>query len=134
MTQTATVTALPGGDGKVELTIARRSACGHDCDGCGGCGGKAASLVVRAASDIPVAIGDRVEVYSDSRVLGFAALVYLGPVALFLLGYLLPASLPEGWRYLCGGAGFLLGLAGAVACDRLLRRGRGLAYRVIRKL
>ena len=132
MTQTATVTALSGGDGRVELTIARQTACGHGCESCGRCGGE--KLVVRAASDVPVDVGDQVEVYSDSRVLGFAAVVYLGPVALFLLGYLLPASLPEPWRYLCGGAGFVLGLAAAVACDRLVQRKRAPAYRVVRKL
>ena len=39
MTQIGTVTALPGGDGQVELTVRRQSACGHDCAGCGGCAG-----------------------------------------------------------------------------------------------
>ena len=132
MTQTATVTARPGGDGKVELTIARQSACGHGCEGCGRCTGE--RLVVRAASDVPVDVGDRVEICSDGRVLGFAALVYLGPAALFLLGYLLPAGLPEPGRYLCGGAGFVLGILCAVVCDRLVRSRRPPVYRVVRKL
>lgn len=132
MTQTAIVTALPGG-GTAELTISRQSACSHDCASCGGCGaGK--NLVIRASSDIPLALGDRVEVYSGSRVLGIAALVYLGPVALFLLGYLLSGWLPEGWRYLCGGAGFALGLAGAAVYDRRARRTQAVTYRVVRKL
>lgn len=110
MTQTATVTALsavPGG--MVEVTVARQTACGHSCDGCGRCAGRSPDLVIRASSDIPVALGDRVEVYSDNKVLGYAALVYGVPVVLFLLGYLLPASLPEPWRYACGGLGFALG-------------------------
>ena len=91
-------------------------------------------MVIRASTAIPVAVGDRVEVYSSGRVLGVAALVYLGPVALFLLGYLLPAALPEGARYACGGLGFLLGLAGAAApmrglalscgCDLLSRKSK----------
>lgn len=91
-------------------------------------------MVIRAGSDIPVALGDRVEVYSDNRVLGAAALVYGLPVILFLLGYLLPSFLPEGGRYLCGGLGFLLGLAGAVICDRLVKKRSGVTYRVVRKL
>lgn len=135
MTQTATVTALPASaGGLVELTIARQTACGHSCENCGGCGVSAPRLVIHASSDIPLALGDRVEVSSDNRVLGVAALVYTLPVVLFLLGYLLPAALPEGARYLCGGLGFLLGILGAVACDRRMRRGAGIAYRVIRKL
>ena len=136
MTQTATVTALPvspGGD--VELTITRQTACGHSCDGCGRCAGKAPDLVIRASSDIAVALGDKVEVYSDgNQVLGAAALVYGLPVVLFLLGYLAPSSLPEGWRYACGGIGFLLGLAGAVIFDRVVKKRAGVTYRVVRKL
>lgn len=133
MTQIGTVTALPGGDGQVELTVRRQSACGHDCAGCGGCAGQ--ELVIHAGTDIPLALGDRVEVYSGGRVLGIAALVYLGPAVLFLAGYLLPAGLPEGLRYACGGLGFALGLLGAVVCDRRLRRrGGAVRYQVIRKL
>ena len=132
MTQIGPVTALPGGDGQVELTVRRQSACGHDCAGCGGCAGQ--ELVIHARTDIPLALGDRVEVYSGGRVLGIAALVYLGPVALFLLGYLLSAGAAEAARYLWGGAGFALGLAGAAVCDRRLRKRRAVTYRVTRKL
>lgn len=135
MTQIATVTALSDtAGGQVEVTVMRQSACGHHCDSCGGCGGRTAQMVVHAGSDIPLELGDQVEIYSGSQVLGAAALVYLGPVILFLLGYLLPGSLPEGIRYLCGGLGFGLGLAGAVACDRWIRRCAGVSYRVTRKL
>lgn len=135
MTQTATVTALPAvPGGQVELTIVRQTACGHSCDGCGRCAGKAQKLVIQAGSDIPVALGDQVEVYSDNRVLGAAALVYGLPVVLFLLGYLLPSSLPEPGRCLCGGLGFALGLAGAIACDRLVKKRSGISYRIVRKL
>ena len=135
MTQTATVTALPVvPGGQVELTIVRQTACGHSCDGCGRCAGKAQKLVIPAGSDIPVALGDQVEVYSDNRVLGAAALVYGLPVVLFLLGYLLPGFLPEPWRYACGGAGFLLGLAAAVLCDRWTKGRAAVTYRIVRKL
>ena len=135
MTQIATVTALPAAPGGlVELTVVRQTACGHSCDGCGRCAGKARDLVIRAESDVGVALGDRVEVYSDNKVLGFAALVYGLPVVLFLLGYLLPGFLPEGWRYACGGAGFLLGLIAAVLCDRRVKRQSAVSYRIIRKL
>lgn len=134
MTQIATVTAVPSPfAGQVEVSVRRQTACGHDCENCGGCGaGSGVQLLVRAETEIPLASGDRVEIYSDNRLLGIAALVYLGPVVLFLLGYLLPAALPEGLRYLCGGLGFALGLGGAVLCDRGMKR--GVRYRVTRKL
>ena len=126
MTQTATVTALPAAPGGlVELTVVRQTACGHSCDGCGRCAGRTPDLVIQAESGVPVALGDRVEVYSDNKVLGFAALVYGLPVVLFL---------PEPWRYACGGAGFLLGLAAAVLCDRWAKGRAAVTYRIVRKL
>lgn len=135
MTQTATVTALPAvPGGLVELTIVRQTACGHSCDDCGRCAGKAPDVVVLAGSDVSVALGDKVEVYSDNRVLGVAALVYGLPVVLFLLGCLLPASLPEPWRYACGGLGFVLGLLVAVICDRVVKKRGSMTYRIVRKL
>lgn len=135
MTQIATVTALPAAPGGlVELTVTRLTACGHSCDGCGQCAGRPPDLVIQAESGVPVALGDRVEVYSGNQVLGFAALVYGFPVLLFLLGYLLPAFLSEPWRYACGGIGFLLGLAIAVLCDRKAKRRAAVSYRIVRKL
>ena len=133
MTQIATVTDVPG-QGIAVVTVARQTACGHDCENCAGCGAQAGSVTVRARTELQVSVGDRVELYSDQRVLGIAALVYLGPVALFLLGYLLPSSLNEGLRILCGGAGFLLGLLGAVACDRRVRRRGAVTYQITRRL
>lgn len=134
MTQIGTVTAVPE-PGAAVVRVVRQSACAHNCAECAGCGAMAGSLSVRARSDLDLAPGDRVELYSDSRVLGIAALVYLGPVALFLAGYLLPSGAPEAARYACGGLGFALGLLGAVACDRRLRRkGGAVRYQVARKL
>lgn len=133
MTQIGTVTAVPE-PGTAVVQVARQSACAHNCAECAGCGAMAGSLSVRARSALELSPGDRVELYSDGRVLGIAALVYLGPVALFLLGYLLSAGAAEAARYLWGGAGFALGLAGAAVCDRRLRKRRAVTYRVTRKL
>ena len=133
MTQIATVASVPG-PGTAVVSVVRQSACAHDCAECAGCGGKPGSVTVRAETDFPVSVGDKVELYSGGKVLGIAALVYLAPVALFLLGYLLPSALPEGERYLCGGLGFLLGVAAALWYDRRVRREGAVSYRITRKL
>ena len=110
MTQIGTVTAVPE-PGTAVVQVVRQSACAHNCAECAGCGAMAGSLSVRARTALE------------------------GPAVLFLAGYLLPAGLPEGLRYACGGLGFALGLLGAVVCDRRLRRrGGAVRYQVIRKL
>jgi len=141
VTQIATVTALPA-PGVAEVTVARKTACGHDCENCAGCGAQAGSVTVLAETELPVRVGERVEIYSGQKVLAAAALVYLVPVALFLAGYLvsgglhslLAARVAEPLRYVCGGVGFGLGLAAAVVCDRRTRRERAITYQIIRKL
>ena len=133
MTQIATVTEVTG-PGTVRVTVARQTACGHDCGKCAGCGAQAGSVTVTASRDMPLREGDRVEIYSGGRVLGIAALVYLLPVALFLACYLLFPGLGEGQRYAVGGCGFALGLAVAAGYDRRARREGRVTYRVTRKL
>lgn len=134
MTQTATVAAVQG-PGVVRVTVARQSACSHDCSTCAGCGAVPGSITVLAKTDLDLTPGDLVELYSrSSRILPIAALVYLGPVLLFLMGYLLPQGMSEAGRGLLGGIGFVMGLALAVLADRRLRRNGGAGYRVVRKL
>ena len=68
MTQIGTVTAVPE-PGAAVVQVARQSACAHNCAGCAGCGAMAGSLSVRARSALELSPGDRVELYSDGRVL-----------------------------------------------------------------
>lgn len=133
MKQIATVTRMVS-SGIAEVTVARETACGHDCENCGGCGTKAGSISVRAKTDLSLVPGDKVEIYSDNRVIGFAALVYLLPLVLFFVGYLLVPFLREELRYLCGGVGFCLGIAAAVFGDRAVRRRNAVSYEIIRKM
>lgn len=129
MTQTATVSAVL--QDAVLVTVARKTACGHDCENCGGCGAAGGGFTVWADAGVAVAPGDTVELESSS-VLGYAALVYLVPVALFISGCMLPFS--QAARCLCGGAGFALGIALAVLCDRRAGKNRSIRYRIVRKL
>ena len=100
MTQIATVEKiLPGGF--VEISVPRKSACGHDCEECAGCGMTGAAIHARAKDPVGVRPGQKVVVESATRkILGVVALVYLLPVVGFLLGYFLSEGLAEGVRRL----------------------------------
>ena len=100
MTQIATVEKLlPGG--YAEISVPRKTACGHDCEECAGCGMTGAAIHARAGNDVGAQKGDKVVVESSTKkLLGVVALVYLLPVVGFLLGYFLTEGLmSEGWRY-----------------------------------
>lgn len=133
MTQFATVVRMVG-QNMAEVTTVRQGACAHNCAECAGCGAQPVSITVQATCSFAVTPGDKVEIYSDNRVLGYAALVYLAPVVLFLGGYFAVPFLTEALRYACGGAGFVLGIALAVLCDRAVRRRNAVTYQILRKL
>lgn len=125
MTQTATVERLLG-DGRVLISVARQTACAHNCAECAGCGGHAGSLEVRAVDRIGVSVGEKVLVRSDNRpILTTAALVYLVPVAAFLVGYSLGASLSPVLHALVTVAVTALGAVPAVVRDRRSRKNGG---------
>ena len=86
MTQIATVEKLlPGG--YAEISVPRKTACGHDCEECAGCGMTGAAIHARAKDPVGVRPGQKVVVESATRkILGVVALVYLLPVVGFLLG------------------------------------------------
>ena len=89
MTQIATVEKLlPGG--YAEISVPRKTACGHDCEECAGCGMTGAAIRARAKNDPGAAVGQKVVVESSTKkLLGVVALVYVLPVVCFLLGYFL---------------------------------------------
>ena len=99
MTQIATVEKLlPGG--YAEISVPRKTACGHDCEECAGCGMTGAAIKARAKNDPNAQPGEKVVVESSTKkLLGVVALVYVLPVVGFLLGYFLSEGLLEGWRY-----------------------------------
>lgn len=133
MNQIATVVRMTG-PVTAEVKVVRQGACAHNCTECAGCGAQSPSITVLAECDFFVSPGDRVELYSDNRVLGYAALVYLVPLALFLLAYLIVPAASEMIRGICGGAGFGLGIVLAVVCDRMVRRKNSVKYRIVRKM
>ena len=133
MTQIATVEKLlPGG--YAEISVPRKTACGHDCEECAGCGMTGAAIHARAKDPVGVRPGQKVVVESATRkILGVVALVYLLPVVGFLLGYFLSEGLLEGWRYGIAVAAAVLAFLPSVAYDRHAKKTEALTYTVVRE-
>ena len=133
MTQIATVEKLlPGG--YAEISVPRKTACGHDCEECAGCGMTGAAIKARAKNDPNAQPGEKVVVESSTkRLLGVMLLVYLLPVLCFFVGYFATGALSsEGLRYAIAIAAFLLGLVPAVVCDRRMKRTGALTFTIVR--
>ena len=133
MTQIATVEKiLPGGF--VEISVPRKSACGHDCEECAGCGMTGAAIHARAKDPVGVRPGQKVVVESATRkILGVVALVYLLPVVGFLLGYFLSEGLAECVRYAIAIGAAALAFLPSVAYDRHAKKTEALTYTVVRE-
>lgn len=132
MTQIATVEKDLGG-GYAEVSVPRKSACGHDCEECAGCGMTGAAIKARARNDIGAQPGDKVVVESSTKkIFGVVALVYVLPVVLFLLGYFLSEGLAEGMRYAIAVATFVVSFIPCVLYDRHARKRELLTYQIMR--
>lgn len=77
-------------DGMAEVIRVRESACSGDCHQCSGCGAAKETLVLQAGNPIDAKPGDLVKIQSASTpVLKAATVLYILPLVMFLLGYLL---------------------------------------------
>lgn len=134
MTQIATVERIIDSD-HAEISVPRKTACGHDCEECAGCGVTGASVRAKAVNPIGARPGQKVVVESSTKkMLRIIMLVYLIPVALFFLGYLLTmaATNSAALQYLGGGIGFAAGILCAVAYDRRIKAQGGLSFTIVR--
>lgn len=133
MTQIATVEKIL--DSRyAEISVPRKSACGHDCEECAGCGMTGAAIRAKALNEIGAAPGEKVVVESSTqKLLGVVALVYLLPVVLFLLGYFLSEGLAESWRYAIAIAAAVVSFIPCVFYDRFARRREVLTYTIMRR-
>lgn len=132
MTQIATVEKKLE-PGFVEISVPRKSACGHDCEECAGCGMAGAAIHARASDPIGVEPGDKVVVQSETKkLLGVVALVYLLPVIAFLLGYFLSDGLAEKVRYCIAIAAAIAAFIPSIFYDRYAKRHEVLTYTVVR--
>ena len=132
MTQIATVEKVLGG-GFVEISVPRKSACGHDCEECAGCGMTGAAIHARARDSVGAQPGDKVVVESSTKkLLGVVVLVYVLPVIFFLLGYFLTPGLSEKLRYVVAIVAAALGFIPSVFYDRYAKRNEIMTYTVMR--
>ena len=133
MTQIATVEKKLK-EGYVEISVPRKSACGHDCEECAGCGMTGAAIHASAQDRVGVEPGDKVVVESSTKkMLGVVVLVYVLPVVAFLLGYFLSGGLAEGVRYAIAVAAAALMFVPCVLYDRYARRHELLTYTIVRR-
>ena len=119
-------------DGTAEVLLVRESACSGDCHKCSGCGAAQETLLLNANNPIGAQVGQIVVVESASGpVLKAAAMLYMLPLVLFIGLYLVGEHL---WSRgpLLGGLGFVLGIFGAVAYDRLVMKKKKTEYTIVR--
>ena len=117
-------------DGTAQVFLVRESACSGDCHKCSGCGAAKQTLFLTAENPIGAPQGSLVTIRSESGpVLAGAAMLYMMPLGIFFLGYLLGQIL---WQRggLVGCLSFLVGIAGAAAYDRLITRKKKTVYTI----
>ena len=117
-------------DGTATVIHVRESACSGDCHKCSGCGAVEQKLFITAQNPIGAKPGETVRMRTESGpVLMGAAVLYILPLVLFLIGYCLGLTWNAG--FWCGLAGFLLGVAAAVVYDRCVARKKPPKYTIV---
>ena len=117
-------------DTTAQVIHIRQSACSGDCHKCSGCGAAQEMLLLTVNNPIGAKVGDLVTIESKSGpVLAAAAVLYMLPILLFFVGYLVGAQF---WQQgaLTGGITFLLGILAAVAYDRCVARKQKTVYTI----
>lgn len=117
-------------DGTAEVIHVRESACSGDCHKCSGCGAAKETLILTANNPIGAKPGELVNVSSQSGPVLLAALVlYILPMVLFFVGYMVGAAL-WGKGGIAGGAAFIVGIVLAVVYDRLVSGKKKTVYTI----
>ncbi len=128
MTQLVKVRKL-NPDGTAQVMLIRQSACSGDCHKCSGCGAAQETLLLDARNPIGAKPGELVNIESESGpVLAAAAVLYMLPLVLFLVGYAVGSL----WQLgaLVGCLSFAAAIGLAVAYDRLVMKKRQTVYTI----
>ena len=117
-------------DGTAQVIHVRESACSGDCHKCSGCGAQSETMILTVHNPIGAKAGDMVVIESATGpVLKAAAMLYILPVVLFLLGYLVGENL---WALgpVFGILGIVLGLVLVKLYDRYLQKKKDPIYTI----
>lgn len=129
MTQQVRVRRL-NPDGTAQVIHTRQSACSGDCHKCSGCGAAQETLMFTAHNPIGAQPGELVIVKAKTApVLVAAVIMYILPLVLFFLGYLLGHILWEQGG-ITGCVAFAFGIGGSVCYDRLVARKQKTVYTI----
>ena len=121
MEQLVKVTRI-NADGTAQVIHTRQSACSGDCHKCSGCGAVQQKMLLDARNPIGAQPGAMVTIRAESGpVLAAAAVLYMLPLLLFFLGYLIGLF---AWQQgaIAGGISFGAGIVLAVAYDRCVMK------------
>lgn len=135
MTQNAVVTKiLP--DGMAEVAVIRGTACGGHCGSCDSCMFDS-EIKTQARNKISALPGQRVVISTkSSKIYGALFLVYVLPIVLFLIGYVIAstAGLSEGYSILVSFCFLLLGAAIIVVSQRVKKNKEDITYEIVNLL
>jgi len=117
-------------DGTAKVACIRQSACSGDCHKCSGCGAVEQTMIFTARNPIGARAGDTVTVESATGpVLKAAAVLYMLPLVLFIVGYL--AGMQWQLGGLIGGLAFALSIGLIIAYDRLVMQKKNTVYTIV---
>ena len=132
MTQYAVVTKiLP--DGMAEVAVIRGTACGGHCGSCDSCIFDS-EIKTAAKNKVSAFPGQRVVISTkSSKIYGALFLVYVLPLVLFLVGYILASSLglSEGYSILVSFFFFAIGGVIIVLSQRTKKKKEGITYEIV---
>ena len=129
MTQTVRVQKLLD-NGSAQVVHVRQSACSGDCHKCSGCGAVQESMTLTARNPIGAKPGELVVIESQTGpVLAAAAVLYVVPLVLFFLGYLI-GFLQWNRGPLCACIAFALGIAVSILYDRIAVKNKQIVYTI----
>ena len=117
-------------DGTATVVHVRQSACSGDCHKCSGCGAATEQIQLEAINEIGAQPGEFVKIESASApVLKAAAVMYMVPLLLFFLGYLIGMIV---WNRggLSGCLAFVIGIGSAVYYDRRVLKKENTRYTI----